>query len=88
MMCIILGCDGQCYDGDQFTLGRTNMSAEQKTARCVSCERTVEEVPLLSLTHRQGTAYICPQCLPILIHEPGQLVSKLPGAETLQPHEH
>ncbi len=64
------------------------MSAEQETARCVSCERTVEEVPLLSLTHRHGAAYICPQCLPTLIHEPGQLVSKLPGAETLQPHEH
>ena len=64
------------------------MSAEQKTAQCVSCERTVEEVPLLSLTHRHGAAYICPQCLPILIHEPQQLLTKLPGAEALQPHEH
>ncbi len=64
------------------------MPTEEKTARCVSCERTVEEVPLLSLTHRHGAAYICPQCLPILIHEPQQLLSKLPGAEALQPHEH
>ncbi len=64
------------------------MSNEPKSAQCVSCERTVEEVPLLSLAHRSGTAYICPQCLPILIHEPQQLLSKLPGAEALQPHEH
>lgn len=64
------------------------MSAEPKTARCVSCERTVEEVPLLTMTHRHGAAYICPQCLPILIHQPQQLLSKLPGAEALQPHEH
>jgi hypothetical protein len=64
------------------------MSMESTIARCVSCERTVAEVPLLSLVHRNGAAYICPQCLPILIHEPQQLLSKLPGAEALHPHEH
>ena len=64
------------------------MSTETTTARCVNCERTVEEVPLLSLMHRHGAAYICPKCLPILIHEPQQLLSKLPGTEALQPHEH
>ncbi|HSD85748.1 MAG TPA: hypothetical protein VLG46_17930 [Anaerolineae bacterium] len=64
------------------------MPAETSPARCVSCGRTVDEVPLLSLTHRHGAAYICPQCLPILIHEPQQLLSKLPGTEALQPHQH
>jgi len=64
------------------------MPTESTTAQCISCERTVEEVPLLSLTHRSGAAYICPQCLPILIHQPQQLVGQLPGAEALQPHEH
>ena len=64
------------------------MPAEEKIAHCVSCERTVEEVPLLNVTHRGGGAYICPQCLPILIHDPHQLLSKLPGTEALQPHEH
>ncbi|HTP09520.1 MAG TPA: hypothetical protein VMP08_14795 [Anaerolineae bacterium] len=64
------------------------MSADLTPAKCVNCERGVEEVPLLNLTHRHGGAYICPQCLPILIHQPHQLVTKLPGAEALQPHEH
>ena len=64
------------------------MLAETSPARCVSCDRTVDEVPLLGLTHRHGAAYICPQCLPILIHEPQQLLSKLPGTEALQPHQH
>ncbi len=64
------------------------MPAEPVVVHCVNCERTVEEVPLLNVTHRGGVAYICPQCLPILIHDPQQLVSKLPGAEALQPHEH
>jgi hypothetical protein len=64
------------------------MPAQDQTANCVNCSRTVEEVPLLTLVHRTGTAYICPQCLPILIHQPQDLVSKLPGTEALQPHEH
>jgi hypothetical protein len=64
------------------------MPTESTTARCVNCERTVEEVPLLNLTQRHGAANICPQCLPILIHQPQQLLTKLPGAEALQPHEH
>ncbi len=64
------------------------MYAETSIAKCVNCERTVEQVPLLTLIQRTGPAYICPQCLPILIHEPQQLLSKLPGAEALQPHVH
>ncbi len=64
------------------------MPAETAIARCLSCERTVKEVPLLTLTHRDGIAYICPQCLPVLIHQPQQLLDRLPGAEALQPHEH
>jgi hypothetical protein len=64
------------------------MPSETNTVRCVNCGRGVEEVPLLNLTHRHGPAYICPQCLPVLIHQPQQLLNKLPGAEALQPHEH
>jgi hypothetical protein len=55
--------------------------------RCVNCERTVDQVPLLSILHRDGAAYICPQCLPILIHKPQALSGKLGGVEALQPHE-
>ncbi len=64
------------------------MPAELAIAHCINCGRTVEEVPLLNVTHRGGVAHICPQCLPILSHDPQQLVNKLPGAEALQPHEH
>ena len=64
------------------------MSTTTPVAQCIHCARTVDEVPLLMLTHRTGAAFICPQCLPTLIHEPRALISKLPGAEALQPHEH
>ena len=58
------------------------------TPKCINCERSVDQVPLLTLAIRSGTAYICPQCLPTLIHEPQNLVGKLAGVESLQPHEH
>jgi hypothetical protein len=64
------------------------MPIETTVLHCVNCQRTVAEVPLITLTTRVGAAYICPQCLPVLIHEPQQLLDKLPGAEALQPHEH
>ena len=59
-----------------------------ESMQCINCQRDVEQVPLLTLNHRSGTAYICPQCLPVLIHEPQALVGKLAGAESLQPHGH
>ena len=64
------------------------MDNAQTPLRCVNCGRTVEEVPLVTITHRSGTAHICPQCFPILIHKPHLLVGKLAGAESLQAHEH
>ena len=55
----------------------------EEIPKCVHCERTSEEVPLMVLKYKDGTAWICPQHLPILIHKPQQLVGRLPGAEHL-----
>lgn len=33
-------------------------------------------------------AWICSQCLPILIHHPQELAGKLSGAESLPPFQH
>ena len=57
-------------------------------AACLVCHRTSDLTPLLSLEYRNETIRICPQHLPILIHDPGQLVGLLPGAEDLRPSEH
>lgn len=55
---------------------------------CLVCHRGDHETPLLEL-HSHGSAlYICPQHLPILIHDPSRLVGLLPGAEQLQPADH
>jgi hypothetical protein len=56
--------------------------------KCLVCQKTEQEIPLIKL-HYQGRQYwICPSDFPTLIHNPEQLVGKLPGAEKITPHEH
>ena len=55
---------------------------------CIFCQRTAEAVPLIALEYRGGDFRICTQHLPILVHDPTQLVGLIEGAETLQPSEH
>ena len=55
---------------------------------CLHCQRTSDQVPLVHLVYGANDYYICPQHLPILIHEPHKLTGKLPGVENLTGHEH
>ena len=55
---------------------------------CLNCGRTDKQVPLLHLTFQGGPKYICPQCMPVLIHKPQQLTDKLPGIEVAPPAAH
>jgi hypothetical protein len=55
---------------------------------CIVCEQSSQEVPLLAIEYQDKHYWICPQHFPILIHKPGQLVGRLPGAEKLTGHEH
>ena len=52
---------------------------------CLNCNRTDEQVPLLSLVFKGETKQICPQCLPTLIHKIHLLADKLPGVEVPPP---
>ncbi len=60
----------------------------EETPRCIVCERSNQEVPLLSMSYQDQHYWVCPSHLPVLIHKPNQLIGKLPGAENLSPHEH
>jgi len=55
---------------------------------CVACQRSQEEIPLIAILFQNNTYHICPQHLPILIHNPKMLVGKLPGVEGLNPADH
>lgn len=50
-------------------------------SECLYCQRTAEEIPLITIQYRGKEYFICPQHLPILIHKPEQLVGLLPGFE-------
>lgn len=52
---------------------------------CLNCARTEEKIPLFDLQYQGKAFYICPQCLPLLIHKPEKLVDKLPGMELTRP---
>ena len=58
------------------------------TPNCIFCQRTAEAVPLIALEYRGGDFRICTQHLPILVHDPSQLVGLIEGAEELEPSEH
>lgn len=51
--------------------------------RCLNCNRSDEEIPLVSLRYAGKQAWVCSQCMPVLIHKPQQLAGKLAGAEKM-----
>jgi len=55
---------------------------------CLVCSKDSEEVPLVSFQFKGRDLWICPQHLPILIHDPAKLASVLPGADALAPADH
>lgn len=46
---------------------------------CLNCNTSEDDRPLITLKFHGKELYICPQCLPTLIHKPYQLADKLPG---------
>lgn len=54
---------------------------------CAVCKKSDDAVPLVSLVYRGASVFICPQHMPVLIHDPARLVGTLPGAENLEPGE-
>lgn len=55
---------------------------------CVFCGRDSEAVPLITAEFKGQQFQICSQHLPVLIHDPSQLVGKLSGAEKLAPSDY
>lgn len=55
------------------------MSDENKT--CLVCKKTEEEIPLVIMTYRGNELRICPQHIPLLIHEPHKLVGMIDDAD-------
>jgi hypothetical protein len=50
---------------------------EETKHHCLNCGRTEHEIPLVNLTYAGKAAWICSQCLPVLIHHMETLQEKL-----------
>ena len=61
------------------------MTETDTIAKCLACGRTQNETVLIALTYRNEAMWICPQHMPVLIHDPQSLVGKLAGAEGMSP---
>lgn len=64
------------------------MPEQNTTHHCLNCARPETVIPLVGLRYAGQQAWICSQCLPVLIHHPHQLAGKLAGAENLPPAAH
>ncbi|HEY9114330.1 MAG TPA: hypothetical protein VIN10_06490 [Bacteroidales bacterium] len=57
---------------------------KKEDKKCLYCQRGEEQVPLVQLAFKGSNYYICPQHIPVLIHNPDQLQGMLPDAENMQ----
>jgi hypothetical protein len=64
------------------------MATERPAKQCLLCRKGTDAAPLLRLEYRDSGFWVCPQHLPVLIHDPAQLIGKLDGAENLSPADH
>jgi hypothetical protein len=55
-----------------------------KSKTCLVCKATSTETPVTKFYYQDSEFYICPQHMPVLIHNPEELVGLLPNAEKLK----
>ena len=60
----------------------------ESRSKCVACERTSDRVPIVRIEYQGALIGICPQHLPILIHDPTRLAGVLAGAESMEAADH
>lgn len=52
-----------------------------KNVTCLVCKKNEDEIPLLIMTYKGEELRICPQHIPLLIHEPHKLVGMIDDAD-------
>ncbi len=54
---------------------------EHNENTCIVCKRNEDEIPLIIMKYKGKELRICPQHIPVLIHDPQKLVGMVEGAE-------
>ncbi|NOR28535.1 MAG: hypothetical protein GQ540_08405 [Lutibacter sp.] len=55
-----------------------------RVKECLVCKTSSTEAPVTKFYYQESEFYICPQHIPVLIHNPQELVGLLPDADKLQ----
>ncbi|MBE9488948.1 MAG: hypothetical protein IMY67_01520 [Bacteroidetes bacterium] len=51
---------------------------------CLVCKTPSTEIPVTKFYYQENEFYICPLHMPVLIHNPEELVGLLPNADKLK----
>jgi hypothetical protein len=54
---------------------------------CIVCKKQQNEIPLIQFDYKSKQYSICPQHLPLLIHDPKKLEGFLPDADKMEAYE-
>jgi hypothetical protein len=55
--------------------------------KCIICNATSNEMPLIQFLFKDTTYHICSQHVPVLIHNSSQLSNLLPGLKDIEDPE-
>jgi len=48
---------------------------------CLVCKKPSAEIPVTKFYYKDKSFYICPQHMPVIIHNPEELIGLLDGAD-------
>jgi len=51
---------------------------------CLVCQKSQDEAPVTEFHYKNSSFFICAQHMPVLIHNPQQLIGLLPDADKMQ----
>jgi len=51
---------------------------------CIICKKGEAEIPVTRFEYKGQEFWICPQHIPVLIHDPHQMANLLPGADQFE----
>jgi hypothetical protein len=51
---------------------------------CLVCKKASTEIPVTKFYYQENEFYICPQHMPVIIHNPQQLIGLIDGADKFE----
>ena len=51
---------------------------------CLVCKKSSVEIPVTKFYYQENEFYICPQHMPVIIHNPQELIGLIDGADTFK----